>query len=110
MSMVILLLVLRHPPYDAVRWWCRPRRTSVRPPEPSCSRAEPLLRVELDDQLFLDRGVDDLPRRDRVHEHPELVRDDLEPRRHGTLPGLRLGDLERQHRARLLGHLDDVVR
>src|SRR4051795_7636718 len=23
MSMVVLLQVLRHPPYDAVRWWCR---------------------------------------------------------------------------------------
>src|SRR3954469_20222005 len=23
MSIVVLLQVLRHPPYDAVRWWCR---------------------------------------------------------------------------------------
>src|SRR6476661_4276534 len=104
MSMVVLLLVLRRPPYDAVRWWCRPRRTSVRPPEPVV-----LLGVELHDRLLLDRGVDHLAGRDAVHEHAQLAADDLEPRGHGALAGAGLGDLERQHRARLLGHLDDVV-
>src|SRR5829696_4147248 len=104
MSMVVLLQVLRHPPYDAVRWWCRRGgHLSARP------AVVLLLGVELDDELLLDRGVDDLPRRDAVHEHAQLAADDLEPRGHGALAGARLGDLERQHRARLLGHLDDVV-
>src|SRR6478672_11866740 len=93
MSMVVLLLVLRRPPYDAVREWCRLRRASVRPPEPwllcrvpprACERwgaGGPLLRVELDDQLLLDRRVDDLPGRDAVDQHAQLAADDLQPRR-----------------------------
>src|SRR5215207_10167474 len=111
MSMVVLLQVLRHPPYDAVRWWCRRGgHLSARPAVvQSLSSGNRLLRVELDDQLFLDRGVDDLPRRDAVHEHAQLAADDLEPRGHGALAGAGLGDLERQHRARLLRDLDDVV-
>src|SRR3954452_737547 len=33
MRMVVLLQVLRHPPYDAVRWWCRRGgHLSARPP------------------------------------------------------------------------------
>src|SRR3954451_23919544 len=78
MSIVFLLLVLRRPPYDAVRGWCGFRRASVRPPPrimppgggggvpggllpPRRNRwcSELLLGVELDDQLLLDRGVDD---------------------------------------------------
>src|SRR5215218_1914359 len=111
MSMV-LLQVLRRPPYDAVRG-------VVRAPADICPSAGAgravvqfrccLLRVELDDQLLLAGGVDHLASRDAVHEHAQLAADDLEPRRDRTLAGLRLGDLERQHRARLLGHLDDVV-
>src|SRR6476620_4813783 len=120
MSMVVLLQVLRHPPYDAVRWWCR--RGGHRSARPavvlsiggavvrwSSGAPNRLLRVELDDQLFLDRGVDDLARRDVVHQHAQLAGDHLEPRRDRALAGLRLGQLERQHRAGLLGHLDDVV-
>src|SRR5215211_4666668 len=104
MSMVDLLLVLRRPPYDAVRGWCR------RGGHPSARPAVlPLLGVELHDQLLLDRGVDHLAGRDVVHEHAKLAADDLEPRRHGALAGTGLGDLERQHRARLLRDLDDVV-
>src|SRR5688500_3122158 len=126
MSMVVLLQVLRRPPYDAVRWVvrapagiCPPAgaggapvlyRGRARVRALTWSRAACLLRVQLDDQLLLDRGVDHLTGRDAVHEHPQLAADDLEPRGDGTLPGLRLGDLERQHRARLLSHLDDVVR
>src|SRR3954453_9616289 len=71
--------------------------------------SEPLLGVELDDQLLLDRGVDDLPGRDAVHEDAQLAADDLQPRRHGTLAGAGLGDLEGQHLPRLLGDLEDVV-
>src|SRR3954453_13115607 len=83
MSIVVLLQVLRRPPYDAVRGWCWLRRTSVRPPGPlapagshrrpvpgpapslrGAGRTRPapvgagvllLLGVELDDQLLLDR-------------------------------------------------------
>src|SRR5512144_56162 len=47
-----------------------------------------LLRVELDDQLLLHRGVDDLAGRQAVHQDPHPVRDDLEPRRNGALAGL----------------------
>src|SRR3954466_7088729 len=120
MSMVVLLLVLRRPPYDAVRGWCRrgghlsalPAFGPLPPPR-ACERLGQgvllLLGVELHDQLLLDRGVDHLAGRDAVHEHAQLAADDLEPGRHGTLAGAGLGDLERQHRARLLGHLDDVV-
>src|SRR4051795_8200769 len=68
-----------------------------------------LLGVELDDQLLLDRGVDDLPGRDAVDQDAQLAADDLQPRRHRTLAGAGLGDLERHHAARLLSHLDDVV-
>src|SRR3954452_21621937 len=104
MSMVFLLQVLRHPPYDAVRWWCRRGgHLSDRP------AVVLLLGVELHDQLLLDRGVDHLTARDAVHEHAQLTADDLEPCRDRTLAGPGLRDLERQHRARLLGHLDDVV-
>src|SRR5918994_139578 len=91
MSMVLLLHAPRRPPYDAVRGWCWPRRTSVRPPEPAWCRSggapapggELLLRVELDDQLLLDRGVDHLAGRDTVDQHAQLAADDLQPRRHG---------------------------
>src|SRR3954451_3830114 len=76
MSMVVLLLVLRRPPYDAVRWWCGLLRASVRPQEPVLR----LLGVELHDQLLLGRGVDHLGGREGVHEHAQLAADDLEPR------------------------------
>src|SRR3954462_6692262 len=121
MSMVVLLQVLRRPPYDAVRWWCRRGgHLSARPPpRPLQGRTASvravgagvrrLLGVELHDQLLLDRGVDHLTGRDGVHEHAQLAADDLEPRGHGALAGAGLGDLERQHRAALLRHLDDVV-
>src|SRR4051794_20075739 len=68
-----------------------------------------LLAVKLDDQLLLDRRVDDLPGRQGVHEHAVLRPDDLEPGRHRALPGELLGDDERRQAARLLAHLDDVV-
>ena len=38
-----------------------------------------LLRVELDDELFLDLGVDLGPDGQRVHQDPQLVGDHLEP-------------------------------
>src|SRR3954449_7347178 len=84
MSMVVLLLVLRRPPYDAVRGWCRrgghlSARPNVGPPAGGHRRPRPgshperardeedgvllrwgqgillLLGVQLDDQLLLDR-------------------------------------------------------
>src|SRR5215217_815354 len=111
MSMV-LLQVLRRPPYDAVRGVVQAPADicpSAGADGATCGARCGLLRVELDDQLFLDGGVDHLASRDAVHEHAQLAADDLEPRRDRTLAGAGLGDLERQHRARLLGHLDDVV-
>src|SRR5580704_18162146 len=68
-----------------------------------------LLRVELDDQLFLDLRVDLGPDRQRVDQDANLVRDHLEPGRHGALADLGLRDDERGHVAGLGGHLDDVV-
>src|SRR5215210_7484750 len=85
MSMVDLLRVLRRPPYDAVRGWCRRGgHLSARPAVWLCCRVPcreawrggqqgPLLRVELHDQLLLDRGVDHLTGRDVVHEHAQLA-------------------------------------
>ena len=46
-----------------------------------------LLRIELDDQLLLDGGVDDLASRHRVDEDPHPVADDLDPRRHRPRAG-----------------------
>src|SRR3954466_15208982 len=40
MSMVVLLQVLRHPPYDAMRWWCR-RGGHLSPPPPLLHPALP---------------------------------------------------------------------
>ena len=45
-----------------------------------------LLRVELDDQLLLDRDVDLASLGQRVHEDPQPVRDDLEPAGNGRSP------------------------
>src|SRR5579863_5591459 len=68
-----------------------------------------LLRVELDDQLFLDLGVDLGPDRQRVDQDAHLVRDHLEPGRHDALADLGLRHDERGQLAGLGGHLDDVV-
>src|SRR6478735_7099442 len=68
-----------------------------------------LLAVELDDQLLLDRRVDDLPGREGVHEDAHPVGDDLDPGRHRALAGLRPGHHEGRHLERPLAHLDDVV-
>src|SRR4051812_2984762 len=101
MSMVLLLQVLRRPPYDAVRGggagsggYLSPRRSRWPPAGSRRERASGggqgvllLLRVELDDQLFLDRRVDDLPGRDAVDQHAQLAADDLQPGRHGALAG-----------------------
>src|SRR3954463_7828231 len=68
-----------------------------------------VLRVQLDDQLLLDRRVDDLPGRERVNEDAQLGRDRLEPRGNGALAGLGPGDDERRHLVRALADLDDVL-
>jgi hypothetical protein len=41
-------------------------------------RINQLLRVKLNNELFLNLRVDLRTDRKRVHEHPQLVRDDLE--------------------------------
>src|SRR4051812_17337306 len=68
-----------------------------------------LLRVELDDQLFLNLRVDDLARRQRVHQDLQLGRNRLQPRRHGPAARLGLRHHERRQVAGLLPDLDDVV-
>src|SRR5579859_7722973 len=68
-----------------------------------------LLRVELDDELFLDLGVDLRPDGQRVHQDPHLVRDHLEPGGHDALAGLGPRDDERRLLEELGDHLDDVV-
>src|SRR3954452_25470723 len=105
MSMVVLLQVLRRPPYDAVREWCR--RDGHRSARPAVDRSPCrvprraergeggkrvllLLGVELHDQLLLDRGVDHLTGRDVVLEDTQLRVNDLEPLRARTGAGLRL--------------------
>src|SRR5262245_57651641 len=74
------------------------------------ARTGVLLAVELDDELLLDRRVDDLPGREGVHEDAQPGGDDLQPRRHRPGPGLRLRDHERGELAGLLAYLDDVAR
>src|SRR3954449_702719 len=68
-----------------------------------------LLRVELDDVLFLDRGVDDLTGRHGVDQDAHPVGDDLDPGRDRTAAGLGAGDDERRHLHARRTHLDDVV-
>src|SRR6516165_929288 len=82
--------------------------TIARTPRPS-GPGGVLLRVELDDELFLDLGVDLGPDRERVHEDAHLVGNDLEPGRHRALAGLGSRDDERRQLERLGDHLDDVV-
>src|ERR1700760_2937198 len=71
----------------------------------SCS----LLRVELNDELFLDLRVDLRADRQRVDQDAHLVGDDLQPGRHRALARFGLGHHERRHVLRLLPNLDDVV-
>src|SRR3954469_15275381 len=68
-----------------------------------------LLAVELDDELFLDRGVDDLTGRHGVDQYAHPVGDDLDPGRHRTAAGFGAGDDERRHLDARRTHLDDVV-
>src|SRR3954468_7402401 len=68
-----------------------------------------LLAVELDDELLLDRGVDDLTGRHRVDQDAHAVGDDLDPCRNGPAAGLRSGDDKRGHLHARRAHLDDVV-
>src|SRR5215472_4156252 len=68
-----------------------------------------LLRVQLDDELFLHLRVDLGPGRQGVDEDPHLVGDDLEPRRDRPLARLGPGDHERGHLQRCRPDLDDVA-
>src|ERR1022692_212383 len=56
-----------------------------------------LLRVELDDELFLDLGVDLRPDRECMNEDTHLVRDHLNPRGRGALAGLGASHYEGGH-------------
>src|SRR5262252_5242371 len=61
----------------------------------AAGRVLALLRVQLDDELFLHLSVDLGTRRHGMHQHAHLVRDDLQPGRHLALAGLGPGDHER---------------
>src|SRR4051812_41173595 len=87
-----------HPLYDARR---SPALLEAK------RRAVQLLRVELDDQLLLDLGVDHLAGRKRVDQDLHLARDGLQPRRRRAGTRLRLRDHERRHLTRLLADLND---
>src|SRR4051812_44387090 len=69
-----------------------------------------LLRVELDDQLLLDRGVDHLAGREGVDQDAHLAGDDLHPRRRRAVARGLTGDDVRRELAALRPDLDDVVR
>src|ERR1700691_4391982 len=75
----------------------------------SARRLQPLLRVELDDELLLDLGVNLCPGRKLVDEDAHRLRRDLEPRGDATLAGLGARDDERGHLKRLPRDFDDVV-
>src|SRR3954452_17421656 len=107
-AMSTLTLPFRAARYMTTRWMLR-RSGALRARPRSAVPGMPLLRVELDDQLFLHGRVDDLPRGQRVDEHPHAVRDDLQPRRHLPLAGLGAGDDERRQLEGLLLDLDDVA-
>src|SRR5690349_13054719 len=97
----------RCPLYDYREW--RAESPPAVPPSGRHGGGDCLLRVVLDDELFLDLGVDLRPDGERVHQDPHLVRHDLEPGGHDALADLGPGDDERRHLERLGGHLDDVV-
>ncbi len=69
-----------------------------------------LLRVVLDDQLFLQRDVDlRALGGELVDQHPETLADDLQPTRDRAIALGLAGNLERQRAQRLLADIDDVV-
>src|SRR5580693_599130 len=102
----------REPP-KTILGWRGLLRYFPRPPRPSRAWGVTslllLLRVVLDDELFLDLGVDLRPDGERVHQDAHPFRHDLEPGRHDALAGLGPRDDERGHLEELGGHLDDVV-
>src|SRR5690606_7831624 len=67
-----------------------------------------LLRVELDDQLFLHRHLDLRALGKLVHENPEIRRHDLQPRRNRAVTQRFLRSDERQCLQRLRTNVDDV--
>src|SRR5512140_1804268 len=84
-----------HSLLGAIRHMTAPKETrpGIGPP----GRGHCLLRVELDDELFLDLGVDDRPRGQAVHQDPHPVGDDLEPGRHRAVADGRPRHHERRH-------------
>src|SRR5436190_14912098 len=90
--------------------WTTPAARATAPPAPAGPpRPGELLRVELDDELLLDLGVDDLPGRQAVHQDLQLAGDRLQPRRYRLRAGLGGRHDERRQVAGLLPYLDDVV-
>src|SRR5690606_37665539 len=84
---------------------CPPVRTDRRTPR----HRGVLLRVVLDDQLFLQRDVDLRALGELVDQHPQTRADDLQPTRNRALALGLAGDLEGQRAQRLLADIDDVV-
>src|ERR1700712_2969505 len=109
-AMSTFLLPFRaHPLFDGLDCLDSAERVDYVATLPAWRGAELLLRVELDDELFLDRHLDLGPHRARVHEHAHPRRDGLEPGRHDPVAvGLPSHD-ERRHLQALLPHVDDVV-
>src|ERR1700733_8587548 len=105
MSMVIPSRDARYLTIATLRWRLAPPSAVTT----ASAAGSLLLRVVLDDQLFLDQGVDLRPDRERVHENAHLVGDDLEPGRNRALPHLGAGDHERRQLAGLRRDLDDVA-
>src|SRR6266536_2502600 len=76
---------------------------------PVARSATLLLRVKLNDELFLNLRVDLCARRERVHEDSHPLRHHIEPGRDLPLTRLRAGDEERRELTGLLANIDDVV-
>src|SRR5574340_779358 len=72
-------------------------------------RSAVLLRVVLDDQLFLQRNVDLRTLGQLMHQHAQTRPDDLQPTRDRAIAQGLAGNLERQRGQRLLPDIDDVV-
>src|SRR5947208_14117363 len=90
--------------------WTTPAARATAPPAPAGPpRPGELLRVELDDELFLDLGVDDLPGRQGVHQDLQLAGDRLQPRRYRLRTRLTGRHEERRQVTGLIPYLDDVV-
>ena len=73
------------------------------------SQRKRLLRVELDDQLLLQRHIDLRALGQLVNQDAQAARDDLQPAGDRTVADGLASNLERQRAQRLLLDIDDVV-